>query len=117
MRAGALPVLAISAFLAIAGIYHLVAPVHSEKVLSEAGPVRVAGAVLSLLGGWCLFVPAPVSYLVGVPTLLSGLARFIFPGRMIAVNTWTSRYMHGVLMLLGAMGCVLLLVVSSREHR
>jgi hypothetical protein len=29
---------------------------------------------------------------------------------MIAVNTWTSRYMHGVLMLLGAVGCVLLSV-------
>ena len=110
MRHGALPILAISAFLAIAGVYHLLAPAHSERVLSKAGPVRVIGAVLLLLGAWCLFAPALISYLVGVPTLLSGLSRLVVPGRMIAVNTWTSRYMHGVLMLLGAVGCVLLLI-------
>ena len=110
MRDDTLPVIAISAFLAIAGVYHLLAPTHSETVLSKTDPVRVVGAILSLLGGWCLFSPARVSYLVGVPTLLSGLARLFAPGRMIAVNTWTSRHMHGVLMLLGAVGCVLLLV-------
>jgi uncharacterized membrane protein HdeD (DUF308 family) len=111
VRRAALPILAISAFLAIAGIYHLLAPVHSEKILSKPSPVRVIGFILSLLGVWCLFFPALASYLVGVPTLLSGLSRLVFPRRMIAVNTWTSRYMHGVLMLLGAVGCVLLSVV------
>ncbi len=110
MREDALPVVAIATFLAVAGVYHLLVPTHSEKVLSKAGPVRVVGAGLSLLGGWCLFFPVHVSYLVGVPTLLSGLARLFFPVRMIAVNTWTSRYGHGFLMLLGALGCVLLLV-------
>jgi uncharacterized membrane protein HdeD (DUF308 family) len=110
LRHDALPILAISAFLAIAGVYHLLAPFHSERVLSKDGPVRVIGVILSLLGAWCLFSPALVSYLVGVPTLLSGLSRLVFPGRMIAINTWTSRYMHGILMLLGAVGCVLLAV-------
>jgi hypothetical protein len=110
LRLDALPILAISAFLAVAGVYHLLAPVHSERVLSQTGPIRVVGVILSVLGAWCLFFPTLVSYLVGVATLLSGLSRLVFPGRMIAVNTWTSRYMHGVLMLLGAVGCVLLSV-------
>ena len=93
----------------MAGIYHLLAPAQSERLLSRVGPIRVIGAILSVLGVWCLLFPTVTCYLVGIPTLLSGLARFAVPVRMIAINTWTSRYIHGVLMLLAAVSCVLLL--------
>lgn len=111
MQTQALPILAVAAFLVLAGFYHLMAPAHSEKVLSRVGPIRFVGAILSFLGGWCLLFQAPVAYAVGIPTILSGLTRLFAPERMITVNTWTSRYMHGVLMLLGAFGCVALLLV------
>jgi hypothetical protein len=110
MQARAIPILAVAVFLALAGFYHLLAPAHSEKVLSKVGPIRSVGAILSALGGWCLLFPAPIAYAVGIPTILSGLARLFAPKRMITVNTWTSRYMHGVFMLLGAFGCVALLL-------
>jgi len=48
MRHHALPVLAVSAFLAIAGVYHLLAPAQSERVFSKSGPVRLVGAALSV---------------------------------------------------------------------
>jgi hypothetical protein len=108
MQVQAFPILAVASFLAVGGLYHLLAPAHSERVLSKARPIRAVGIILSLLGGWCLFFQTPVAYAVGIPTLLSGLARFLAPERMITVNTWTSRYVHGVLMLLGAFGCVAL---------
>ena len=108
MRVDTLPIIPIAAFLAAAGCYHLFAPAHSEKLLSRAGPVRFIGAVLSLLGALCFFSPAFVTHLVGLAILLSGLVRLIAPNRMIKLNTWTSRYAHGVLMLLGAIGCLFL---------
>ena len=103
-----LPIIPIAAFLAAAGCYHLLAPAHSGNLLSKAGPVRLVGAILSLLGTWYFFSPAFVTHLIGLPILLSGLARLIAPNRMIKLNTWTSRYTHGVLLLLGAIGCVFL---------
>ena len=109
MRAGDLPVIVIASLLFLAGLYHLLAPKNSEKLLSKPESIRVVGATLSLLGAWCLFFPALVPYLVGIPVLLSGLARFLAPQRTIKLNTWTSRYVHGVLMLLGAFACGLLL--------
>lgn len=108
MKTQALPVLAVALFLALAGFYHLLAPTNSERLLSRIGPIRAIGAFLSLLGGWCLLFQTPVAYTVGIPTLLSGLARLFAPRRTIAVNTWTSRYGHGVLMLLGSLGCIAL---------
>jgi hypothetical protein len=111
MQAQALPVLAVAVFLALAGFYHLLAPAHSERILSKVWPIRSVGTILSFLGGWCLLVQAPVAYAVGIPTILSGLARLLAPRRMITVNTWTSRYGHGVLMLLGAFSCVALQLV------
>ena len=110
MRADTLPIIPIAAFLAAAGCYHLLAPAHSEKLLSKAGPVRFVGAALSLLGSLCFFSPAHVTHLVGVSILVSGLARLIAPHRMIKLNTWTSRNTHGALMLLGAIGCVFLIL-------
>jgi hypothetical protein len=104
-----LPVMVIAGLLFFAGIYHLVAPENSEKLLSKSESIRVVGIILSLLGSWCLLSPALVSQLVGIPVLLSGLARLLAPQRMIKLNTWTSRYVHGVLMLLGAFACGLLL--------
>ena len=108
MRVDILPIIPIAVFLAAAGCYHLLAPAHSEKLLSRAEPVRFVGAILSVLGAWCLFFPAFVTHLVGLAILLSGLARLLAPNRMIKVNTWASRHTHGVLMLLGALGCVVL---------
>ena len=105
MHTAAAPTLALAAFLAVAGTYHLVAPAQSEKLFSRVGPVRGVGAILLLLGSWCLFFPEVASYVVGIPTLLSGVARCIFPARMVAVNTWTSRRVHGVLMLMAAAAC------------
>ena len=109
MRDDSLPMIAIAAFLAVAGMYHLLAPAQSERLFSRVGPVRVIGIILSVLGVWCLLFPTVTCYLVGIPTLLSGLARFAAPVRTIAINTWTSRYMHGVIMLVAAVICVLLL--------
>ena len=108
MQTQALPIFAVATFLAVAGIYHLLAPAHSERLLSKVLPVRVIGGILSILGGWCLIFQVPVAYAVGILTLLSGLARLLAPNRMIIVNTWTSRYLHGILMLLGAFACVAL---------
>jgi hypothetical protein len=107
MSPDTLPIYAVATFLFIAGVYHLVAHVNSERLLSRVGPVRVVGAILFLLGGWCLLFPTIGSYLVGLPTVLSGVLRLALPIRMIAINTWTSRHVHGVLMLMGAAACVL----------
>ena len=109
MRVDTLPIIPIAAFLAAGGGYHILAPAHSENLLSRAGPVRFVGAILSLLGAWCFSFPAFVTHLVGLPILLSGLARLLAPHRMIKLNTWTSRYTHGALMLLAAIGCVFLI--------
>jgi|SRR5713101_7958105 len=109
MSATVLPLIVIASLLALAGVYHLLEPRSSEQLLSQPGKIRIVGATLTVLGAWCLFAPAPSSYLVGIPVLLSGLARFLAPHRMIKVNTWTSRYVHGVLMLLGAIACGVLL--------
>jgi hypothetical protein len=109
VRAGDLPVSVIASLLFVAGLYHLFAPEHSEKLLSQAASIRVVGVTLSVLGAWCLCFPALVPHVVGIPVLLSGLTRFLAPQRMIKLNTWTSRYVHGVLMLLGAFACILLL--------
>ena len=109
MRASDLPVIVIASLLFLAGLYHLLAPENSEKLLTKPESIRVVGVVLSLLGAWCLFFPESVPHVVGIPVLLSGLARFFAPQRMIKLNTWTHRYVHGVLMLLGAIACGLLL--------
>jgi uncharacterized membrane protein HdeD (DUF308 family) len=109
MSATELPLIVIGSLLALAGLYHLLAPRSSEQLLSQPGKIRIVGATLTVLGAWCLFAPAPSSYLVGIPVLLSGLARFLAPRRMIKANMWTSRYVHGVLMLLGALACGVLL--------
>jgi hypothetical protein len=109
MRASDLPVVVVAGSLSLAGVYHLLAAERAEQLLSKPQPIRIVGFVLSLLGAWCLVFPGAAHYLVGVPVLLSGLARLFFPHRMIRLNTWTSRYVHGVLMLLGAFGCGLLL--------
>ena len=106
MSSDALPIIPIAAFLAAAGCYHLVAPAHAENLLSRPGPVRVVGAILSLLGAWCFVFPAIATHLVGFPILLSGVVRLLAPDRMITLNTWTSRHTHGALMLLGAIGCL-----------
>jgi hypothetical protein len=107
MERSNVPIVCSAAFLATAGVYHLLAPAHAERLLSRLGPVRLVGAAVSLLGAWCLaFAATAASSWVGVPMLLSGLARLLAPARMIRVNTWTSRYAHGVLMLLGAAGCI-----------
>jgi hypothetical protein len=110
MKFDDLPIIVVAAFLTVAGFYHLFLPTHSEQLLSKNGPIRIVGGVLSLLGLWCLFIPKRVSYLVGLSILISGLVRFLAPGWAIKINSWTSRYMHGVLMLLGALACVLLLI-------
>jgi hypothetical protein len=109
MRASDLPVVVVAASLSLAGLYHLLAAERSEQLLSKPQPIRIVGFVLSLLGAWCLVFPGAAHYIVGAPVLLSGLVRLFFPQRMIRLNTWTSRYVHGVLMLLGAFGCALLL--------
>jgi len=109
MNATTLPIAVTAAFLASASFYHLAAPDHAERTFSRPGPVRVVGGVLSLLGAWCLSCVAPANRIVGLPMLLSGLARLLAPDRMIRVNTWTSRYVHGVLMLFAAIGCVWLI--------
>jgi hypothetical protein len=113
VRAGDLPVIVIGSLLFLAGVYHLLAPESSERLLSNSESIRIVGIALSLLGAWCLFFPTLAPYLVGIPVLLSGLARFFAPQRMIKLNTWTSRYVHGVLMLLGALACGLLLAALS----
>jgi hypothetical protein len=110
VRAGDLPVLVIASLRCLAGRYHLFAPENAEKLLSQSKSIRVVGGTLSLLGAWCLFFSAVGPHVVGIPVLLSGLTRLLAPQRMIQLNTWTSRYGHGVLMLLGALACVLLLV-------
>jgi hypothetical protein len=110
MERSNLPIVCSAAFLAAAGVYHLVASAHAERLLSRRTPVRLVGAALCVLGAWCLALAATTaSYLVGIPMLLSGLARLLAPALMIRVNTWTSRYTHGVLMLLGAAGSMLAL--------
>jgi hypothetical protein len=109
MRASDLPVVVVAGLLSLAGVYHLLAAERSEQFLSKPEPIRIVGFVLSLLGGWCLGFSGAAHYIVGVPVRLSGLVRLFFPQRMIGLNTWTSRYVHGVLMLLGAFGCGLLL--------
>jgi uncharacterized membrane protein HdeD (DUF308 family) len=109
MRASVLPIVVVAGSLSLAGLYHLFAAERSEQLLSKPQPIRVVGIALSLLGAWCLAFPDAAHYVVGIPVLLSGLARLIVPRRMIRLNTWTSRYVHGVLMLLGALGCGLLL--------
>ena len=109
MKASDLPVVVIALSLSLAGLYHLLAPDRSEQLLSKPQPIRIVGFVLSLLGVWCLVFPGAAHYIVGIPVLLSGLVRLFFPQRMIRLNTWTSRYVHGVLMLLGAFVCGLLL--------
>jgi hypothetical protein len=109
MRASDLPVVVVAGSLSVAGVYHLLAAERSEQLLSKPQPIRNVGFVLSLLGAWCLAFPGAAHYIVGAPVLLSGLVRLFFPQRMIRLNTWTSRYVHGVLMLLGAFGCGLLL--------
>lgn len=108
MHLAQIPVVSIAVFLAIAGVYHLVAPVQSEQLLSEVEPVRAIGAILLVLGSWCTAFLTPITLVIGIPTLLSGLARFAAPRKMIKVNTWMSRYVHGLLMLMGAFGCALL---------
>ena len=63
---------------------------------------------MMLLGVWCLWHPSLYGALVGIPVLLSGVARMLAPQRMVQINQWTSRFMHGLLMLFGAVGCLLL---------
>ena len=109
MKASDLPVVMVALLLSLAGLYHLLAAERSEQLLSKPRPIRIVGLVLSLLGAWCLVFPGAAHYSVGLSVLLSGLVRLFFPQRMIRLNTWTSRYVHGVLMLLGALVCCLLL--------
>lgn len=102
------PFILITTFLALAGVYHLAAPSHSAALLSRRGSIQLIGAVLSVLGGWALLKADTAALLVGIPVLLSGLARFLAADMMIKLNTWTSRYVHGVLMLIGAALCAFL---------
>jgi uncharacterized membrane protein HdeD (DUF308 family) len=105
---GSTPLLACSAFLALSAIFHFAAPRRAENLLAQNRPVQITGACLIVLGGWCLLVPSVTTYLVGGPVLLSGIARLFAPNRMVKVNKWTSRFVHGLLMLLGSVGCLLL---------
>ena len=102
------PFVLIAIFLALAGVYHLAAPAHSEALLSRRGSIQLIGTVLSVLGGWALLTADTAALLVGIPVLLSGLARLFAADRMIKLNTWTSRYVHGILMLVGAALCAYL---------
>jgi uncharacterized membrane protein HdeD (DUF308 family) len=105
---GISPLLACSAFLALSAMFHFLAPRLAEDLLVQTRPVQATGACLVVLGGWCLLVPSVATFLVGAPVLLSGIARLFAPKQMIKVNKWTSRFVHGFLMLLGSVGCFLL---------
>jgi uncharacterized membrane protein HdeD (DUF308 family) len=104
---GIAPLFACSFFLAVSAVFHFALPRRAEYLLAQNKPVQITGACLVLLGGWCLFYPNLNTILVGVPILLSGAARLLAPQRMIQVNRWTSRLIHGLLMLCGSLGCLL----------
>lgn len=100
--------MACSIFLAASAVFHFAAPQRAEYLLAQIKPVQIPGACLILLGGWCLAYPGLGTILVGVPVFLSGVARLVVPHWMVQVNRRTSRFMHGLLMLCGAIGCLLL---------
>jgi hypothetical protein len=103
------PILAVAILLAVSGLYHLLAPQSSEALLSRPKPVRLVGAVLCGLGAWCVLSETPGRLPVGLPVFISGVGRLLFPERSIRLNTWTSRHVHGALMLIGALLCGLFL--------
>ena len=110
---GTIPLLACSLFLAASAVFHFAAPQRAERLLAQIKPVQITGACLILIGGWCLLYPGLGTILVGVPVFLSGVARIVVPHRMVEVNRWTSRFMHGLLMLCGALGCLLMAYYSA----
>jgi uncharacterized membrane protein HdeD (DUF308 family) len=105
---GAIPLIACALFLTVSAVFHFMAPQRVEHLLAQIKPVRLTGVCLVLLGGWCLHYPSLGTILVGVPVLLSGIARLVVPRRMVQVNRWASRFTHGLLMLCGALGCLLM---------
>jgi hypothetical protein len=93
-------------FLFISALAHLITPENTDKLLHKQSAIRLVGAVLIVLGLLSLTQAQLYAQIIGWLVCLSGFARLFFPKRMIRVNEWTSRYVHAVLMLFGAVACL-----------
>ena len=95
----------------LSGFLHLFRPDDAEKHMSCPRNVRIVGAIL--LG---LVLPAAMwgFYVLAVLLALFGLPRLVTPARSIRLQQLYSRRVHGVLLLMGAVG---LWIVSRLAHR
>ncbi len=85
----------------MSGLLHLFLPAETEKRMSRPRNVRIVGAIL--LG---LVLPATIwgFYVLAVLLAIFGLPRLVTPGQSIRLQQLYSRRVHGVLLLVGAVG-------------
>ena len=101
-------------FLWLSAGAHLASPTLVERLLRQRIVVQAVGALLLLIGAACWAEARRLpKQVVALSVLGSGAARLLLPARMIAINEWTNRAVHGVLMLLGSVVC---LVAFDFEH-
>jgi hypothetical protein len=95
----------------LSGLAHLFFPGEVEKRMSCPMNVRIVGATLLGLAG-----PAAVwgFYLLAVLLAIFGLPRLLIPRRSIRLQKVYSRRVHGMLLLMGAVG---LWIASGLAHR
>ncbi len=104
-----IPILCLGILLS--GFLHLFLPAEAEKHLSRPRNVRIVGGILLALVfpavGWGFYVLAFLLAIFGLP-------RLITPERSIRLQQLYSRRVHGVLLVLGAIG---LWLVSRLTYR
>jgi hypothetical protein len=105
------------AFLFAAAALHLIAPAAAAQILSRPEVVRIVGVLLAVLGASALLAPGIPPRVLGVALLVSGIRRAHDPERMIETMAWASRLVHGLLILLAALGAAIVAYWTSRRVR
>ena len=104
-----------AAFLVASAAFHILMPARTKALLGQPGVVRIVGVVLCALGGVSLCATGVAARLAAGVLLVFGLRRVYAPERMIETMQWTSRPVHGVLILVGAMLVVVAAVWAARN--
>jgi len=94
---------ALAAFLLLSALFHMAAPLLTERWMSNPPMVRLIGFMLVLFsipgafwGGWYFWT-------LCVALAVSGIWRLFFPASSINAQRWSyPRWVHGCLLLLGA---------------
>jgi len=102
--------ISISIVLSVSAIFHLLLPELATDILAEGSSIRVIGILLVILGLPALFHKSIYSKVVGVLVFFSGFGRAIDPDRFIAINMWTDKFVHGILLGVGAVLVILVVL-------